>query len=136
MKYFGEFDSDMTIIIEERDGNNLVVPETVDAIFEIFEQSMNVTFTYKGDDWSFYDLCERKYPGYSLCTAQEGGFFEMFGFNSTNWQNSTTIQTQLKAYASVAPVCVFALFCCLGLIGHVYYLYSTFTCFVFFVSFW
>lgn len=116
LDYFGEFDQTVFLIIGNVNGDNLLTPENMNIIYDIWKQaSNNVTTTLYNKEWTYDDLCARSYPGYPLCESDESGFFQFFGFNPNYWITQESIQAILNAYGSVMEVyityiCSFSLF--------------------------
>ena len=105
IELFGEYDTDMTIIVSHRENNNLLTPENMNIIYTIFNEAIyNVSVKYNGKYWTFNDLCHRYYSSYPICTSQLSGFFALFGFNPTVWSTQASIQTQINLYESYLQV--------------------------------
>ena len=99
--YFGEGNDNMNLIIKEKNGNNLLTPTNMDIIFQIFKQTVNVTNTYNGVEYSFTDLCARPYPSYPNCESFESGLLGLFQFNPNLWSNQSSIQKILDQNSAV-----------------------------------
>lgn len=105
--YFGNFVADLTLIIEDTNGDNLLTPEKMDVLYDIFLQSVNVSFEYNGETWTFDDLCEKRYfhPNES-CRVYTfpNGFFSLWNFDPTTWQTQELIQTRINLLGSLTGV--------------------------------
>ena len=103
--YFGEFDSDLTLMIENTNGDNLLTPENMDIMYDIYLKSINkVSIKHNNKNYNYTDICKRLYSGYAYCISQQSGLLSLFEFNSTLWQTQDLIQDRLNLYQQVIPV--------------------------------
>lgn len=106
MDHFGEFDFDMVLIIENTNESSVLTPQTMNAIWNMYQESLNVTLdNYKGKTWTYDDVCARQFPSYPTCAAKESGIFSIFGRNPENWATQEDIQDIIDSYKTILDVC-------------------------------
>ena len=98
--YFGEFEQYAFVIIEEIDNNNLLTPDGLDTIYEIYKFITNYTNKYENIEYTFSDVCLRYYESYPNCVSEEEGLLSLWQFNPNYWSTQEFIQTQIDAYPS------------------------------------
>lgn len=107
VEYFGEFDSSLTLLIEHTEGENLLAPENMDILYQVFNQTANnISLIYKKEKFIFDDLCTRLYPGFPVCTDRLTGVLGFFEFDPQQWSSQSKIQQVLNDYQLELPVCV------------------------------
>ena len=105
MKYFGEFESSMILIIHETQGENILTPDNMDILYEIWMQSLNVSMYYNKEHWDFDDLCTKAYDSKNEpCNALYNSLFGIFQLNPTLWSTQESIQTFIDNYQYLMQV--------------------------------
>ena len=97
--YFGEFDGDMVLLVKHSEGGNLLTPENMNVLYEIWVENFNATLDYKGRTWTFDDLCAKEYNSKrEPCQAYMSGLFAIFNFDPTAWSDPDSIQWYIDNY--------------------------------------
>ena len=123
----------MTIVIEDRNDDNLLTPERMDIMYDIWNSSFDVILDdYKGKTWTFEDVCAKQFESYPICTSKEDGLFSYFGFNPQNWANQTRIQETIDNNKLFLDVCsFFNIFLCFVFVQILWFHFLLFFLFVF-----
>lgn len=101
INYFGEFESNMLLIIKENTGNNILTTDTMNILYNIFLESTNnskLAIKSANVDWYFQDLCTRQYDSYPVCDSIESNIFSFWQNNPNYWSNQDLIKLQLDTY--------------------------------------
>ena len=78
---FGDFESNMLLLIKENNNNNLMKTNKMNVLFDIFQISMNSTIISSKSSnirWDFDKLCTRQYDTYPYCDSLESNVFALW----------------------------------------------------------
>ena len=106
VKYFGENDKTMSILIHNINNNNLLTPANMNIMYQVYKQATNnVSYIDSNNrEWRYDDLCVRPYHGYAYCSSYESNIFALFEHNSDNWSTQESIQTIINSNEAILQV--------------------------------
>ena len=90
IKYFGKPYANMYLIISHKNKENLLTPNTMDIMYDIYQTSINFSIDLDSSMWNFDDLCFKD-CNQCQCISKQSGIFNLFQFNPTLWKNETSI---------------------------------------------
>ena len=98
----------MLLIVESKSGDNLLTPDNMLILYDIFYQmTNNITLDYNAKLWTYDDLCSRLYDTYINCNAYESGLFALFGYDNNNWDTQAEIQGLIDFWGDHLDVCTY-----------------------------
>ena len=91
IKYYGEPEPTMILMIKDLNNENLLTPTRMTQLFEIFQISTNDS-KISSDPWNFDNVCARQYPGYPYCDSIHENLFIFWNNNPSYWTTQESIE--------------------------------------------
>ena len=96
--YFGEFETNCFMIVYTKNGDNILRPTYLDALFDLFlHVSQKLYAKESNKEWYYEELCMRDYPSYPICSSNETNIFALYENKRSNWETQSQINTNLES---------------------------------------
>ena len=90
--YFGTFTFLCSLIITTKDESNILTPNHLNDIYDIFFKVNDINAMYDGQEYTYAKLCEKLNPNDNICESEVYNIFNLFfGYDSSLWNNSNVI---------------------------------------------